>query len=320
MHVTVCICTRNRGSSIAATLRSLAASTYEDFDVVVVDQSTSEETAEAVRAATGGDGRFRYLRSTTVGLSAARNVAAAQAQGPLIAFTDDDCEVIPEWLTLLVEVFEQHPEVGEVCGSVRAAPYDSTMGYTPVYTVQHPEEIRSPWRMWRAGGIGANMAFRLEALRAAGPFDELLGAGGPLHSCEDADMTYRVLRAGYRVFNTPDAFVIHDGFRSMSDTKVLVRRAYFALGAGYMKHVRLGDLAILPSLLYVWWVQSVSWKKLLLLRRGSGVGYFLALAGGMCASFRYHIDRRQRVFLPRQRLTPASLQAPEAAALLPDER
>src|SRR5579871_5079677 len=91
MHVTVCICTRNRGSSIATTLRSVAASTYKDFDAVIVDQSTTDETAEAVRAVIAEDERFRYLRSQAVGASAARNVAIAQACGPLIAFTDDDC-------------------------------------------------------------------------------------------------------------------------------------------------------------------------------------------------------------------------------------
>lgn len=318
MHVTVCICTRNRGPRIALTLRSVAASTYEDFDVVIVDQSTTEETAEAVRAATAGDARFRYLRSATMGLSVARNIALAQARGPIIAFTDDDCEVSPTWLAALVETFRQHPQAGEVCGTVRAAPYDPTTGYTPVYSVQQAEEVRSPWRVRRAGGIGANMAFRLEALQHVGAFDALLGAGGALYSCEDADMTYRMLRAGYAVFLTPDAWVLHDGFRSLEETRVLVRRAYFALGAAYMKHLRLGDVAILPTLLYVWWVASLSWKKLLLLRRGSGVGYFLSVMRGMMLSFRYRIDRQRRVYLPLQPKVNAPREAREPVAPLPD--
>src|SRR5690349_3490688 len=114
MHVTVCICTRNRGASIVATLRSLDASSYTDFDVVIVDQSTGDETAQAIRAATDGDARFSYLRSTSVGLAAARNLALAQARGPIIAFTDDDCEVSPQWLAALVDIFQQNADVGAV--------------------------------------------------------------------------------------------------------------------------------------------------------------------------------------------------------------
>ncbi len=300
MHVTVCICTRNRGHKIMATLQSLVASTYTDYDVVIVDQSTSDETAQAVEDVTAGDQRFQYLRSATVGLSAARNVAIGQARGPIIAFTDDDCEVSPTWLTVLADVFQRHPEVGEVCGTVQSAFYKAGSGYTPVFTVKAEEEIRSRWQLWRAGGIGANMAFRQEVFQAANVFDEILGAGGPLYSSEDLDMTYRVLRAGYSVLNTPDATVIHDGFRSLDETRVLIRQAYFSLGAMYMKYVRRGDMAILPTLLYTWWVRCVSWKKVFLLRRESGLGNFLAYMRGMLTSFQYPIDRRRWVYLPRQ--------------------
>jgi glycosyltransferase involved in cell wall biosynthesis len=299
MHVTVCICTRNRGSSIATTLRSVAASTYKDFDAVIVDQSTTDETAEAVRAVIAEDERFRYLRSQAIGASAARNVAIAQARGPLIAFTDDDCEVHPEWLAVLVDLFCQYPDAGEVCGPVLPAPHDLSQGYIPTYEVRRFERIRSPWAMWRAGGIGANMAFRLEALRAVGPFDELLGPGTSLCNCEDGDMTYRVLKAGYSVMNTPDASVVHYGFRTFEQGKMLVRNTFLAISAAYMKHVRMGDLAILPTIFYLWFWKCISWKDLLLLRRRSGLGRFLYYSRGFFVSFRYPIDRATRLYRPR---------------------
>jgi GT2 family glycosyltransferase len=300
MHVTVCICTRNRGASIVATLRSLASSSYTDFDVVIVDQSTEDKTAQAVRTASDGDPRFSYLRSATVGLSVARNLAIAQARGPIIAFTDDDCEVSPQWLAVLVDIFQRNPDAGEVCGQVDAAPHDVTQGYIPTYEVRRFKRIASPWLKWREGGIGANMTFRQEALQAAGPFDEMLGAGGPLQSCEDGDMTYRILRAGYSVINTPDAPVLHRGFQTFAQGKTLVRATYLAISAAYMKYLRLGDLAILPTLLYLWVFQCISWTDLLLLRKRSGLGRFLYYGWGLIVSFHFQIDRHRKVYLPRQ--------------------
>lgn len=113
-------------------------------------------------------------------------------------------------------------------------------------------------------------------------------------------MTYRILRAGYSVINTPDAPVLHRGFQTFAQGKTLVRDTYLAISAAYMKHLRLGDLAILPTLLYLWAFQCISWKDLLLLRKRSGLGRFLYYGRGLIASFQYQIDRQRKVYLPRQ--------------------
>src|SRR5262249_45518976 len=158
-----------------------------------------------------------------------------------VAFTDDDCEVAPLWLELFVKYFGAHPEVGQICGAVIPAPHDPSQGFIPDYPIQTPRCISSPWRKWRAGGILANMAFRLDVLRAVGPFDEVLSPGSPLYNYEDGDMTYRVLKAGYTVLNLPDAYVVHHGFRNWQQGQVLMRRVGVAIGAACMKHVRLRD-------------------------------------------------------------------------------
>lgn len=320
MHITVCIATRNRGPSIATTLRSLAASDYDDFDVIIVDQSTTDETAQAVREVTASDARFTYIRSQSVGLSVARNIGIAHARGGIIACTDDDCEVIPEWLSLLVGYFSQYPAVGEICGEVRAAPYDYLAGYIPMFKVRALEVISSPWVKWRARGIGANMAFRCEVLDKVGPFDEVLGAGGPLYSCEDGDMTYRVLKAGYSVLNAPDAYVIHSGFRTWAEAQPVMRHALLSVSACCMKHIRLGDLAMVPTFFYIWFGRCLSWKNLFLLRKNPGIGRFLSYGWGIVLGFRYRIDRRRRVFIPPQKRPAAPAKASEPLLSATDEK
>lgn len=296
MHATICICTRDRGAGIECTLRSLAALSHDDFDVVIVDQSTTDETGQAIHRLVGTDSRFTYTRSITTGKSVGLNIALTRARGPLVAFTDDDCEVPSAWLAVLESHFAAHLEVGLIFGEVRAAPHDADHGFVPTYDVPRGKRVSSPWLKWREGGIGANAAFRLSVLLAVGPYDELLGPGAPFPNCEDGDMTYRVLRAGHAVLNVPDAYVIHSGYRAWDDGRRLMHGTGLAIGAAYMKHLRLGDLAVLPTLVCEW-MRSLSWKRLLLLRRHSGIGRFLWYARGMQKSFHYVVDRRQRVYV-----------------------
>jgi hypothetical protein len=63
-----------------------------------------------------------------------------------------------------------------------------------------------------------------------------------------------------------------------------------------MKHVRLGDLAVLPTLLHGW-AACISWRRLLTLRRGSGLGCFLGFAQGLTTSFRHRVDAHGRTYV-----------------------
>jgi glycosyltransferase involved in cell wall biosynthesis len=303
-HFTVCVPTRGRGDSIARTLVSLAGMTYENFDVIVVDQSEDSRTNDAMRSAVGDDPRFRYIQSQTVGLSVARNLAIGAASGSFIAFTDDDCEVSSDWLACIDSHFRDHPEVGMICGEVREGPHDAFAGYIPSFYLREPHIVSSPWVKWRARGIGANMAFRANVLKSVGPFDEVLGAGGPLYSCEDGDMTYRVLRSRASVMNVKDAYVVHHGFRDWQEAQVVMRRALLSVGAACVKHVRLGDMAILPTLIYIWFGRCISWRNLVLLRRNPGIGRFLFYGYGMLLSFKYGIDRPSRTYVLRRPKIP----------------
>jgi GT2 family glycosyltransferase len=275
------------------TLHSLAASDYPDFDVVVVDQSAGIDSPEPL---TSGNRRVTYIQSSTRGASAAHNIALSHASGPIVAFTDDDCEPASDWLTRLVRYFGVVPTVGIVCGAVVAGPHDPHLGYIPSCAVSRLRRISTPWGKWRDRGMGANMAFRLEALQAAGVFDPLLGPGSPLHACLDGDMAYRILRAGYTLLDVPDAYVVHHGYRTWEQGSYHMRACGVGVASAYTKHLRLGDLAILPTLM-IEWARCISWGRLLRLQRRSGIGRFLAFGRGMLASFRYPIDARTCTYI-----------------------
>ncbi len=295
MHVTIGICTRNRGDSIARTLRSILDSDYHDFDVIVVDQSTTSDTADTVQRTVADDPRVTCIRSASTGKSLSHNAIIAHAQGPIVAFTDDDCDVSPTWLRSLVRHFQQNPGVGQICGAVLGGPHDATQGFIPDAPIRRMKRVTGAWSTWRSRGIGANTAFRLDAVKAVGPYDTILGPGGPLYTGEDLDMTYRMLKAGYAVLEVPDAYVIHHGFRTWAEGKGHMRRTGKAMGALYMKHLRMGDAAVLPTLLCEW-MRCISWVRLLTLRSHTGIGRFCGFTWGFIVSFQYTIDRAQRVY------------------------
>ena len=124
--------TRNHGQRIVTTIDSLLACAGVDIDLVIVDQSTDDRTAAAVRPyRTRCTATFRaILDGRTV---RAINEAVALARHEIVAMTDDDCEVPVGWLTELLAAFDEHLEVGVVFCRVIAGPHDKALGWTPEY-------------------------------------------------------------------------------------------------------------------------------------------------------------------------------------------
>src|SRR5262245_3821456 len=127
----VLIATRDRPQALARCLKSVLANDYCDFDVVVIDQSSTDASEDVVRSF--DDMRLRYRRLQSSGLSAARNAAIEEATGRIVAFTDDDCTVPPGWLRKIAEVFSSDDGAGLIFGTFRAAPHDPSEFYVPSF-------------------------------------------------------------------------------------------------------------------------------------------------------------------------------------------
>ena len=112
--VSVVVPTHNRAHLIGETLRSILTQTLQDFEVIVVDNGSTDGTDRVVAAL--ADPRIRYHWQEDSGLPAnSRNVGIRMARGRYIAFLDSDDLWLPRKLALQVEFMEAHPEVAFTC-------------------------------------------------------------------------------------------------------------------------------------------------------------------------------------------------------------
>jgi glycosyltransferase involved in cell wall biosynthesis len=298
--VDVVICTRNRESSIATAVRSVLDNTYPDFRLTVIDQSTSDATEKALARLIAEDSRLSYVHVDEAGLSRAYNTGVRMTSAEILAFTDDDCLAPPDWIASVAAAFESEQDGDLLYGNVVAFDEGEESRLTPSLIVEHPERLsrRDGFRIF---GMGANFAARRRLFTSIGGFDEILGGGGPLKSSQDFDLEYRVFRAGSVILLRPEVTMRHDGRRAAEDWPALLRNYGTGDGAFYMKHVRCRDAYatwLLARKLTETAAKSVL-KWAYRRQKPAEVHYFAGVLAGMKDSFRFGVDRANRLYVQR---------------------
>jgi GT2 family glycosyltransferase len=244
LAISVCVPT-TRGETVGSTIRAIRRQTWIDWELIVLGQGPQDVLEAAVRTASGGDQRIRYVQLRGRGLSLARNAALDLVAGSVVAFTDDDCEPRPDWLATFAQSFLADPRLGVVGGAVLSPKLrgllTSCPTLTPTEAVYNPTaKHRTPPAGW--DWIGANFAMRREVARKLGTFDECLGAGADFPAAEDTDYKLRLEAAGVRMLTTPRAAVVHT-FGVRKGWALLRSQQNYATGNGGMagKLTLLGD-------------------------------------------------------------------------------
>ncbi len=107
----------NAGAFIGATMGSVRQQTFTDWEMVVVDDGSTDGTVATVERHAALDPRIRLIRQANAGPSAARNRGMRAARGQFFAFLDSDDLWLPEFLAAQLAVFARHPDTGLVTGN-----------------------------------------------------------------------------------------------------------------------------------------------------------------------------------------------------------
>jgi glycosyltransferase involved in cell wall biosynthesis len=110
MLVSVVIPTYNRAAKVVEAIESVQTQTYPFWEIVVLDDGSTDSTGEQIAGRFGGDKRVRYAAQKNRGASAARNHAIRLAKGEIIAFLDSDDLYLPSFLERHIDVYRRHPE------------------------------------------------------------------------------------------------------------------------------------------------------------------------------------------------------------------
>jgi glycosyltransferase involved in cell wall biosynthesis len=217
-RVSVIVPTRNRRALLRDLLDALAKQSIDDFEVIVVDDGSTDGSAEEVGATAEAGTPVRLVQGHGAGAVAARLAGVAAARGEYLAFTDDDCVPQPDWLRAGVSALEAGADVVQGVtrphGPVR--PLDRT-----IWVERHDGLYNTCNVFYRRSAYDTVGGFQREegdALRfRPGRRARNLGFG------EDALLGWRVRRAGRAAF-TADAVVEHHVFPP--DIRDGVRRAW----------------------------------------------------------------------------------------------
>jgi glycosyltransferase involved in cell wall biosynthesis len=237
--ITALVCTANRPQRMAAAAASILANDHPSFELIVVDQSATQDTAAAL-APLAREGRFRYVRVPAKGKAAALNQGLRESSTEIVACTDDDCVVPSDWLRGMAGLFVGRPRVAVAFGAVGAPPHDRSRGFVPTFQPAADRLVCSALGERRIRAMGANMSVRRSAIEAIGGFDPAFGPGAIFPSCDDWDIALRALFAGFCVYESPAATVLHHGFRAYDEGQALARRDWYAMGAMVAKATRAG--------------------------------------------------------------------------------
>ncbi len=210
----------------------------------------------------------------------ARNRAIVEARSEIIAYTDDDVVVDPNWVSALAAVFAQEPDVMAVTGLV--VPYELETNAQTLFEKDHGfgRGFRRKWyradtkknrRIARThGGIGkvgtgANMAYRRELFENIGFFDPALDVGTPTNGGGDIDMFFRVIKEGYTLLYEPSAMVRHVHRREDKD----LRKQMFSWGTAFCCYLITNAVAYpheVEGLLKLWlrWFWQRGLRRLLI--------------------------------------------------------
>jgi glucosyl-dolichyl phosphate glucuronosyltransferase len=212
-EVTVVVCTFNRAAILKLCLESLVTqrTSPSHFEIIVVDNNSSDDTKEVVSSFLGRAGNIRYVLETNQGLSHARNRGYREAAAGYVGYIDDDAKAPEDWVAKAMEIIRGHgPDV--FGGSIY-----------PFYLTEKPEWFDDKYEVRvhheKTGWIpedskrflsGSNVFFRKSLLEEYSGFKPELGMSGTeIGYGEETEIIVRALKEHRKVYHSRDLVVLH---------------------------------------------------------------------------------------------------------------
>ncbi len=194
---------------------SIMQTRYSNFELIIVDDLSTDSSLEKIREIYGNDGRIRIVRNLSrMGPAATRNKGIQLARGDFVAFIETDMEVDPSWITEVIELFKvAQSDVGAIQCKVIDINNRKVMqaygikiipqtGCVVSIGMGEPPERYNTIDDVCSGAVG--LIVKRPVLEAVRGFDESL-----VHNIDDVDLAWRIWISGKRIVTCPNAIVYH---------------------------------------------------------------------------------------------------------------
>lgn len=226
----------NAATTIARAVRGVMAQTLSDWELLIIDDGSTDDTVEVVERVGNGDLRVRCLRRAHGGMVDALNAGLAAARGRFIARMDADDEMLPERLAAQVALLEARPEIG-VASCLVAFGGEASVARGYALHVAWMNALRDPDaialnRFVESPVAHPSVLFRREVLHRHGGY---AATGEP----EDYELWLRWMDAGVRFAKVPEKLLVwHDSPARLSrtDSRYAVE-AFYACKCRYLARV-----------------------------------------------------------------------------------
>jgi 2-beta-glucuronyltransferase len=269
----------DRKKQLMRLIESLETQEFKAFEIVLVDQNSSEYLDEILRTRCAGFA-LKHVRSDP-GLSIARNVGLRNATGEIVGFPDDDCWYFPDTLAQVASFFHRNPKIDILLGRTV-----DEFGVPSLSPLRKQSGAVNRGNIWISGN--SNTLFvRKDVVPLRGVFDEKIGVGAPsrYQSGEETDFVLTLMKNKARAVYISHLKICHDQVDNIGTIRMLKRAWMYSLGFGYVlkKHnfgfaylcYRVGR-SILSAVLAVVGLRPVFGLSRIVWSVGTLVGYVAA--------------------------------------------
>ena len=217
---TVVVPAYNAADTIGDAIRSVLAQTEPDFELVVVDDGSMDETSDEVRRFTS-DRRVRLIRQSNAGLAATRNRGLDEARGRYASFLDADDLLLPRYLETMRATLACSPDAAFADCDFWVLE-DATGGIStwPLGRLELPRDPHELMRLvLRRNILHYGATVRLPVLREVGCFNPALRA------CEDVELWLRILAHGHSAVRAPGRLAVYRSRSGSLSTKAILMRS-----------------------------------------------------------------------------------------------
>ena len=305
MKVSVLICTYNRAALLDQALESLIeTSTERPDEIAVVVGGEDEETELILRKWHDHYDALKWKKIKNIVLANSRNVGLTLCTSDIIAITDDDARVFPDWITQIKRSHEKHPEAGAIGGMVLAVDDHRFINRIANYTI-FPTPVEEGYVRTVPG---VNCSYKRHAIEKVGAYDETLFRG------EDVDFNWQLKQKGYEIYHDPAIGVYHfhrTTWRGLVKQIYMYGRAYLLVRKKwpdmyciYPHRLKsFHDILKLGYFLFGMFLEPFAWikyqKKATDIVVGYPIGVLLAVIWRYGMLVQWAIEKKTKVFMRR---------------------